>query len=93
MAMLNDTGAEVPSPFVAVTLKLAVPAAVGVPETTPLLPRLSPAGNAPLDTAQLVGLFDAARAALYAAPTVPPVNAPEAVEITGGVGVPVISSV
>jgi hypothetical protein len=84
--MLNATGADVPSPFVAVTLKLNVPAAVGVPEITPLLLRVSPPGNAPLDTAQRVGLFEAASVTLYAVLYVPPVSAPGVVEIPGVVG-------
>ena len=83
MVMLNDTDVESPSPFVAVTLNEAIPAEVGVPEMTPLLSKVSPAGNVPLDTAQPVGLFVAASISVYGDPTVPPVSAPEAVVITG----------
>ena len=64
MVMLNATAAEVPSLFVAVTEKLNVPAVVGVPDITPLLLRVSPAGSEPLETVQLVGLFVAVRVTL-----------------------------
>ena len=64
MVMLNETAADVPSLLVAVTLKLAVSAAAGVPDMTPSLPSDNPVGNAPDDIAQLVGLLVAARVAL-----------------------------
>ena len=69
--MLNGTGVEAPTLFVAVTLKVAVPVAVGVPVMTPLLLSVRPAGNEPVDTAQLVGLFVAVSVWLYGVPVVP----------------------
>ena len=50
------------TPFVAVTVNVAGPAAVGVPERTPVvLFRLNPAGRAPEDTRNVgAGLPDAA---------------------------------
>ena len=59
IVMLNDTAAEVPPALVAVMPKLNVPAAVGVPEITPLLLMVSPAGSEPDARDQLVGLFEA----------------------------------
>ena len=40
---------------VALTVKLAVPAVVGVPEMVPLALRFSPAGSEPVDTDQVYG--------------------------------------
>ena len=82
--MLNGTGAEAPTLFVAVTLKVAVPVAVGVPVMTPLLLSVRPAGNEPVDTAQLVGLFVAVSVWLYGVPVVPSVR--EVVLMTGTLG-------
>jgi len=46
----------VPDPFVPVTLTLNVPAAVGVPEITPVVVfKVNPVGNVPLAIAKLVG--------------------------------------
>jgi hypothetical protein len=84
-SMLNATAVEVPAPFVAVTLKLTRPAAVGVPEITPLLSNVSPAGSEPI-TVQLVGLCVAERILTYIEPTVAPVNASGGVMITGAKG-------
>ena len=64
IVMLNDTAAEVPPAFVAVMPKLNVPAAVGVPDITPLLLMVSPAGSEPDARDQLVGLFEAASVTL-----------------------------
>jgi hypothetical protein len=59
--------------FVAVTVNVAVPAAVGVPEISPVVAfRLRPAGNEPPDTDQLIGpLPVAARISLYSSPIEP----------------------
>ena len=86
IVMLNATAAEGPSALDAVMLKIAVPAVVGAPDITPLLFNERPAGSMPDDTAQLVGLFVAARVALYAVPTVPFASAPAVVVMTGGIG-------
>jgi len=40
-------------PLLAVTVKVEVPALVGVPESTPALVRVSPAGSVPLDTVKV----------------------------------------
>ena len=64
IVMLNATAAELPPAFVALTVKFDVPAAVGVPEITPLLLMVSPVGNEPDARDQLVGLFEAASVAL-----------------------------
>ena len=64
IVMVNATAADVPPAFVAVTVKFDVPAAVGVPEMTPLLLMVSPAGSEPLATVQLVGEFEAASVTL-----------------------------
>ena len=63
ITMANVTGAEVPSPFVAIALKVNVPAAVGVPDIVPLLSNVSPVGSVPV-AFQLVGLLVAARVTL-----------------------------
>src|SRR5690348_5481686 len=50
------------TPLLAVTVKVKAPALVGVPESTPSLVRLSPAGRVPEDTAYVgVGDPDAAK--------------------------------
>jgi hypothetical protein len=58
-------------------VKLAVPLAVGVPEITPALEKVSPAGRLPADTDQVYPGVppEAARDALYAVPFVPADNA------------------
>lgn len=66
-----------PEASVTFTVKLMVPAAVGVPEMAPAVLRDSPAGSAdPLARLQLSVPVPpvAARVALYAVPTVPPVR-------------------
>jgi hypothetical protein len=86
MVMVNDTAAEGPSLLDAVTSKeTKLAAVVGVPEITPLLSSVSPAGNAPPVTVQIVGLLVAASVSLYGSSTLPPVNAPAGVVIAGGV--------
>lgn len=62
MVMLKAAPGLVPPALAAVTVKLLVPAAVGVPLITPVLAaRLKPTGRLPTVIAQLVGLLDAAR--------------------------------
>jgi hypothetical protein len=62
----------VPALLVAVTVNVAGPAAVGVPDTIPVTASsTSPAGNAPEVTANVAAVPDAATGELYAAPTVP----------------------
>jgi len=64
IVMLNDTAADVPPALVVVMEKVKVPAVVGVPDMTPLLLTVSPAGSEPDATAQVVGLFVAESVAL-----------------------------
>lgn len=62
---------------VAVKRKLAVPADVGVPVISPVVPfNVKPAGNAPCVTAKLYGATPPAAVTvwLYAKPNVPPDN-------------------
>ena len=50
-----------PAEFVALTAKLNVPLAVGVPEIAPVVSfKLKPAGSAPLATAQVIGVVPVA---------------------------------
>jgi hypothetical protein len=58
------------------TVKFDVPIVVGVPEITPAVDSVKPAGNVPPASAHVYGATppDAARVALYATPTVPPAN-------------------
>lgn len=68
-----DLLAVQPALSVTRTLKLAVPAAVGVPEITPPAERVNPAGNVPSDSDQVYGDMPplAVSVWLYAVPTVP----------------------
>jgi hypothetical protein len=61
---------------VTVTVKSALPAAVGVPEITPELLSVSPAGSAPAVSVQVKGVTPplAVRVSLYAVPTMPSGN-------------------
>ena len=63
-------------PPVTWTVKLEVPAAVGVPLSRPAEERLRPAGSVPADTDQVYGVVPPAAASvwLYAVPTVPAGN-------------------
>ena len=78
---------------VTLTVKLAETGVVGVPEITPALLRLSPAGSAPEARVQVRVPVPpvAASAALYAVPTVPPANAP--LVVIAGAGCTVIFTV
>jgi len=50
-----------PAAFVALTEKLNVPAAVGVPEITPVVAfKVRPAGSTPLDIDQVIGVVPVA---------------------------------
>ena len=61
-----------PAEFSAFTVKLEVPAAVGVPVIVPLVFRVNPAGSVPLEMLHVMGVVPvAARVWLYAVPTVP----------------------
>ena len=64
------------APPVTSTVKLDVPAVVGVPLKTPAALRVNPAGGVPTVTAQLYGGVPpvAANVWLYAVPTVPAVS-------------------
>ena len=83
--ILNDSLSEPPL-FLAVTVKLDVPCAVGVPEITPVLSsKVRPFGKAlPVEALHVheVGLPVAVSVALYAVPTVP--SSMEVVVIPGG---------
>ena len=87
VALMLSVNAVVEDPLlvsVTVTEKLALPAALGVPEITPAALKLNPAGNVPNVTAN-VGAPTPPLAVivwLYAAPTVPASNG-DAVEIVG----------
>jgi hypothetical protein len=61
-----------PTELVALTVKLDVPVAVGVPVIVPLDERLKPAGNEPLEMLHVMGVVPLAESdALYDAPTRP----------------------
>ena len=82
MVMLNCSLSEPPL-LLAVTVKLDVLCAVGVPEMTPVFPsKVRPAGRSPLLLHVMVPVPLAARVAVYAVPTVPPAR--EVVVIRGG---------
>ena len=51
----SEAVADTDALSVALTVKLAVPAVVGVPEMVPPALRLSPAGSEPVDTDQVYG--------------------------------------
>jgi hypothetical protein len=74
-----------PVELVALTVKLLVSAVVGVPEITPVDPRLKPSGNdVPLSRLHVMGVSPVASSVwLYAVPTVPLGN--DVVVITGAV--------
>jgi len=74
-----------PALFVAVTVKVKLPAAVGVPESTPVLVFSdSPLGRPPVCVHVGAGLPVAVKVKLYALPTVPLGGLPEV--IAGAVG-------
>ena len=57
VVIASDSGAVADTDALSVTftVKLAVPAVVGVPEMVPLVLRLSPAGSEPVDTVHVYG--------------------------------------
>ena len=61
-----------PTPSVTLMVKLGVPAVDGVPESTPLVARLNPAGSGPAETDQVAVPVppDEARVVVYPAPAV-----------------------
>ena len=75
---------------VTVTVKELVPAVVGVPDKTPAVLKVRPAGSVPVDTVQLKGAVppDAVRVRLYAVLTAPGVRGEVVVmvSVAGGVG-------
>jgi hypothetical protein len=77
---------SLPASFVALTVNVEVPAAVGVPEITPVsVFSVNPSGSVPLSRLHVIGVSpDAMIVWLYAASTVPPGNA--AVVIVGDTG-------
>ena len=63
-----------PVALVALTVKLDVPTADGVPEITPAVERVKPAGNVPV-LLHVIGVLPVAVSVwLYGVPTVPPAN-------------------
>jgi hypothetical protein len=66
----------------------AVPAVVGVPEMTPLVLRVNPAGKVPETIVQVYGAVPPLAVSVweYAAPTVPPVNVLVVILIVGLTG-------
>ena len=73
-----------PAEFVALIVKLNVPADVGVPVMAPVVPfKLKPIGNVPLATAHVIGIVPVALSVwLYALFTVP--SGKDTVVIVGG---------
>lgn len=73
-AVIENAFVSLPAEFVALIVKLNVPAVVGVPEITPVVPfMLKPLGKLPLSSDQVIGVVPVALSAwLYAAPAVPP---------------------
>jgi phosphohistidine swiveling domain-containing protein len=78
----------IPTALAALTVKLDVPTAVGVPEITPVVPaRFKPVGNVPLPIVHVIGVSPVAASVwLYAVPTVPFGNV--AVVIVGAIPSP-----
>ena len=61
-----------PASFVALTVMLNVPSALGVPEIIPFVARVKPGGNGPLARLQIMGAVpEAARVWLYGTPIAP----------------------
>ena len=81
--MVGATGAAViaidkllvllPTLLVALTVKVKVPIADGVPEISPVVESVKPVGRFPLSNDQVIGVVPvAASCALYAVPVTPP---------------------
>jgi hypothetical protein len=71
--VMENSLVSLPTELVAFTVKVFVSATVGVPEITPAVERVKPAGNEPLSRLHVMGAVPVARSVrLYAVPTVPP---------------------
>ena len=57
MVIVYDRVPLQPLLAVALTVKVKLPAAVGVPERTPAVERVSPPGKLPLETVKVYGLL------------------------------------
>ncbi len=81
-----------PAEFCAVTVKVYLPVAVGVPEITPAALRVSPAGRLPELTDHVMGVVPVAvKTALYAVPAVPEERLVVVIEgLPGTVGVAIV---
>ena len=83
---------SLPASFVALTVKVAVPAVVGVPEITPELLIYKPAGSVPESIFHVMGASpEAASVALYSAPITP--SGSPSVPIVGATGTAVTVTV
>ena len=82
--VMENICASLPLALVAVTVKVNVPATVGVPEITPVVAlRVNPSGKSPEETSQVIGAVPvAARVVLYDTPVAP--LGKVVVVITGG---------
>ena len=71
--VIDSSFVSLPALLVALTVKVEVPAAVGVPLISPVsLFRLRPVGQSPFSTLHVMGAVpSAARVWLYASPTLP----------------------
>jgi hypothetical protein len=73
--VMDNCLVALPMELVAFTVKVDVPAVVGVPEISPVDARDKPAGNEPLSRLHVMVPVPVARSfAVYAVPTVPPIN-------------------
>jgi hypothetical protein len=73
--VMDNSLVALPAELVALTVKVDVPAVVGVPVISPVAARIKPAGNVPLSRLHtMVPVPVAASFAVYAVPTVPPIN-------------------
>jgi hypothetical protein len=54
--VIDNTFVALPAALVALTVKLEVPCAVGVPDITPAVDRLSPVGSVPLCNDHVIGV-------------------------------------
>ena len=72
--VIDSSFVSLPALFSALTVKLAVPAAVGVPLISPVASSsVRPAGRLPLSMPHVMGVVPVAlRVWLYASPTLPP---------------------
>jgi hypothetical protein len=69
---MDNCFVSLPAALVTFTVKVDVPAAVGVPAIVPVSARVKPAGNVPLSMLHVMGVPPVAVSVwLYAVPTVP----------------------